>query len=84
MLYNHIKTNAGTVMPLIMACTPVQNIESADFNEKVIYDPIMQTTVFDTRTIGTNSLKSHATKLGPNRGTKKDQKNEIDDSKSVK
>lgn len=64
-------------------------------NEKIVYDPITQTTdVFhfgDTGTggkIGTKSLKSSSTGTGGKAGSGRqdynngDQKNEIDDSKS--
>ena len=74
-------------MPLLMGCTKPQPIETSEQEEPIIYDPIMQIIPMDMRIVGTYSLKSFSTKYRNNAGnigSKYDQKNEIDDRKSVK
>ena len=77
--YSQTKVN-GNAMPFIMGCTRPSPIEAMEDEEKVIYDPMTQSTVVDMRIIGTRSLK---TTLPKNKPTI-DKKNEIDDSKYVK
>lgn len=77
--YSQTRIN-GNVMPFIMGCTKPSSIETRDDFEKVVYDPMTQSTVVDMRIIGTRSLK---TTLPKNKPTI-DKKNEIDDSKYVK
>lgn len=88
--YSQTKVN-GVAMPFIMGCTkpsPIEALEEGD--EKVIYDPMTQSTVVDMRIIGTRSLRCHTTqKKSTTKGSKSmvncsDKKNEIDDSKNVK
>lgn len=88
MLYNSTKTTAGTVMPLLMGCTPVSRIEECTDSMDSYYDPATQRT-YDTRTIGTYSLKTTSTSMkgrigsGSYNYSKTDQKNQIDDQKFV-
>ncbi len=84
MLYNSTKTTAGTVMPLLMGCTPVSRIEECTDSMDSYYDPATQRT-YDARIIGTYSLKTSATtiKNGRGRSTQTDRKNQIDDQKVV-
>lgn len=65
MLYNQTKTNCGTVMPLLMGCTRPQPIETAADTPQ-IYDPMIQSVVYDMRIIGTYSLKTSQTRYGTN------------------
>ena len=83
--YSQTKVN-GVAMPFIMGCTKPSTIEAMEGDEKVIYDPMTQSTILDMRTIGTRSLKITSTrkKKGKSFVTPQDKKNEIDDSKSVK
>ncbi len=88
-----MKNLISNQLPLAVFLGKRMNFEEAN-DEKIIYDPILQTTeVFhfgDTGTggkIGTKSLKSSSTGTGGKVGSgradgKNDQKNEIDDSKS--
>ena len=84
MQYNNTKTVAGQVMPLLMGCTMPSPIEAEEVEHKIIYDPISQKVVMDMSVVGTKSLKQTVTSTGK-MGTIKhtDQKNEIDDRKSV-
>lgn len=86
MLYNSTKTSVGTVMPLLMGCTKPSRIVAAEDEDKVIYDPMSQTSVMDMRTVGTYSLKTATTKKKTGVGTVAnvpDRKNQIDDQKNV-
>lgn len=80
----------GNVMPFIMRCTKPTPIEAMDCDEKVMYDPLKQSSIVNMRTVGTRSLKSRLTqKKSTTKGSKSlvncsDKKNEIDDSKNVK
>ena len=78
MQYNNTKTAAGQVMPLLMGCTMPSPIEMEEV------DPVSQKVVMDMSVVGTKSLKQTVTSTGK-MGTIKhtDQKNEIDDRKSV-
>ena len=86
MLYNSTRTNAGTVIPLLMGCTPVSKIEECADSENSYYDPMTQRT-YNARTVGTYSLKTSSTTMkGRGASTnynKTDRKNEIDDQKNV-
>lgn len=85
MIYSQTRTQAGTVMPLLMGCTRPSPIETMDDEGKIIYDPMTQMSKMNMRTVGTYSLKVHATKIPTGKcGNSSDKKNEIDDSKSVK
>jgi hypothetical protein len=76
------RTNS-TTLPLIMGINRPSAIQEAD-EETIIYDELHQV-VYDARTVGTKSLKSHFTLAKGRVGTgKTDKKNEIDDSKTVK
>lgn len=76
------RTNS-TILPLIMGINRPSSIQEAD-EVTVIYDELRQV-VYDARTVGTKSLKSHFTLAKGCAGTgKTDKKNEIDDSKTVK
>ena len=93
-----VKANPSLFSDFSISPEILKSIEEMGFkeakNEKIIYDPITQTTdVFhfgDTGTggkIGTKSLKSSSTGTGGKAGSGRqdynpDQKNEIDDSKS--
>lgn len=82
--YSQTKVN-GNAMPFIMGCTRPSPIEAMEDDEKVIYDPMTQSTIVSMRTVGTRCLKSHSTKSkGPGNSSKSDKKNDIDDSKIVK
>ena len=86
MTYNHTKTAAGQVMPLLMGCTMPTPIESETVEHKVFYDPQTQKVVMDMRIVGTKSLRSVSTgytTTSGHRSTKTDRQNEIDDTKSV-
>lgn len=81
MLYNSTKTSAGTVMPLLMGCTRQSKIAGYADTEMSYYDPVSQMT-YESRFVGTRSLKVSMTKVSVS-NRKMDQKNEIDDKKSV-
>ena len=85
MIYSQTRTQAGTVMPLLMGCTRPSPIETMDDEGKIIYDPMTQTSEMNMRTVGTYSLKVRSTKpTTKGGGWGNDKKNEIDDQKSVK
>ena len=89
MIYSQTRTQAGTVMPLLMGCTRPSPIETMSDEGKIIYDPMTQMSEMNMRTVGTYSLKVRSTHLpGSSRGSaginKNDKKNEIDDQKSVR
>lgn len=72
-----------SVLPILMGMTTPSPIQEAD-EVTIIYDEVHQV-VYDMRTVGTKSLKSHFTLAKGCVGTgKTDKKNEIDDSKTVK
>lgn len=84
--YSQAKIN-GNAMPFIMGCARPSPIEAMEDEEKVIYDPMTQSTVLNMRVVGTRSLRSSLTNKKTALGGHKlvtDKKNEIDDSKSVK
>ena len=75
--------NQTTILPLLMGINRPSAIQEAD-EVTIIYDELRQV-VYDARTVGTKSLKSHFTLAKGRVGTgKTDKKNEIDDSKTVK
>lgn len=75
-------TRGTELFPLLMNFTPATPVEEWDGNEKVLYDEIKEI-VYDTRIIGTKSLKTKRTKI--KNVIKDDGKaNLIDDSKVVK
>lgn len=77
-----LKSNSR-VLPILMGMTTPTAIQEAD-QVTIIYDEVHQI-VYDSRTVGTKSLKSHFTLAKGRVGTgKTDKKNEIDDSKTVK
>lgn len=76
-------TRGTELFPLLMNFTPATPIEEWDGNEKGLYDEINEI-VYDTRTIGTKSLKPKITKVGKYSGKTDGMANVIDDSKSVK
>ena len=59
-------------MPLLMGCTRPSRIVTVENEDKVIYDPVSQTSVMDMRIVGTYSLANVP-----------DRKNQIDDQKNV-
>lgn len=75
-----IQMNQGSapILPLLVGCTKPQPIETLEYDERVMYDPVTQIVPMDMRIVGTYSLRIRAT------GTRTDRKNEIDDSKNVK
>lgn len=75
-----IQMNQGSapILPLLVGCTKPQPIETLEYDERVMYDPVTQIVPMDMRTVGTYSLRIRAT------GTRTDRKNEIDDQKIVK
>lgn len=83
--YSQTKIN-GNSMPFIMGCTRPSSIEAMEDDEKVIYDPMTQSTVLNMRVVGTRSLRCSTTmkKTKTSQKAVTDKKNEIDDSKSVK
>lgn len=83
MIYSQTRTQAGTVMPLLMGCTRPSPIETMDDEGKIIYDPMTQMSEMNMRIVGTYSLRSHNTNLSPTT-FRSDKKNEIDDQKNVK
>lgn len=87
MIYNPTRTQAGTVMPLLMGCTRPSSIETMDNEGKIIYDPMTQISEMNMRVVGTYSLKQHSTRYKNAAGgftLTTDKKNEIDDQKNVK
>jgi hypothetical protein len=75
----NLNFRAGNVLPVLMSYTPSTRI--SEMEDKVpFYDDVRQIVEYDTRTVGTYSLKSEWT------AAKKtfDKKNAIDDSKYVK
>ena len=72
----------NSAMPLLMGFTPKTQIQEGSVNGRFIYDDMTQITEYDMRTVGTKSLKSSWT--SKNGHGKSDNKNEIDDSKTVK
>ena len=83
MIYSKTRTQAGTVMPLLMGCTRPSPIETMSDGGKIIYDPMTQMSEMNMRTVGTYSLKTRSTSPTPGRYVS-DKKNEIDDQKNVK
>ena len=84
-----IQMNQGSapILPLLVGCTKPRPIETLEYDERVMYDPVTQIVPMDMRTVGTYSLRSHNTSYQVNKfqkSTKSDRKNEIDDSKNVK
>ena len=88
MYANQQSNGSGIPMPLIMTYTPFTKIEEETEIANVAYDEKSQIVPFNMRMVGTKSLRMAA-------GTKKvqscgkwirtaDNKNQIDDSKSVK
>ena len=79
-------TGNSPVMPLLMACTKPSRILEEEEEKTMIYDPVTQKVELDMRTVGTRSLKTHATrKKGKTSAyNTQDRKNEIDDTKNVK
>lgn len=75
-----IQMNQGSapILPLLVGCTKPQPIETLEYDERVMYDPVTQIVPMDMRVVGTYSLKNHCV------GGKWVRKNEIDDQKSVK
>ena len=75
-----IQMNQGSapILPLLVGCTKPQPIETLEYDERVMYDPVTQIVPMDMRTVGTYSLRIRAT------GNRSDRKNEIDDQKIVK
>lgn len=49
-------------MPLLMACTKPSRILEEEEEKTMIYDPVTQKVELDMRTVGTRSLKTHATR----------------------
>lgn len=86
MIYNQTRTQAGTVMPLLMGCTRPSPIETMEDDVRIIYDPMTQRSIMNMRYVGTYSLKVRSThyKKGNGNYSMTDRKNEIDDQKNVK
>lgn len=76
-------TRGTELFPLLMNFTPATPIEEWDGNEKVLYDEFNEI-VYNTRTIGTKSLKTKMTNVGKNTRKTDGKTNAIDDSKTVK
>ena len=77
----------GVPMPLLMGCTKPTAIETLECETKVVYDPVSQIVEIDCGVVGTKSLKTThyvAKNSSGGRVSKTDQKNEIDDRKTVK
>lgn len=74
-----------TTLPLLMSFTPATRITEEVEIHKIIYDEGSQT-VYDMRLLGTKSLKKSITHKKTKQGSQSvgDQKNEIDDHKTVK
>lgn len=75
--------NSGNnIMPLMMNFTQPTSIEVAE-PVSITYNEFDQIT-YETRTVGTRSLRSHWTSATKNRCARTDKANEIDDSKWVR
>ena len=77
----------GVPMPLLMGCTKPTAIETVECETKVMYDPVLQIVEIDCGVVGTKSLKTThfvAKNSAGGRVSKTDNKNEIDDRKTVK
>ena len=86
MMYNQTRMN-GVPMPLLMGCTKPTAIETIECETKVIYNPVLQIVEIDCGVVGTKSLKTThfvAKNSAGGRVSKTDNKNEIDDRKTVK
>lgn len=86
MIYNQTRMN-GVPMPLLMGCTKPTAIETVECETKVMYDPVLQIVEIDCGVVGTKSLKTThfvAKNSAGGRVSKTDNKNEIDDRKTVK
>jgi hypothetical protein len=86
MIYNQTRMN-GVPMPLLMGCTKPTAIETVECETKVIYNPVLQIVEIDCGVVGTKSLKTThfvAKNSAGGRVSKTDNKNEIDDRKTVK
>jgi hypothetical protein len=86
MIYNQTRMN-GVPMPLLMGCTKPTAIETIECETKVIYNPVLQIVEIDCGVVGTKSLKTThfvAKNSAGGRVSKTDNKNEIDDRKTVK
>ena len=86
MTYNQTRMN-GVPMPLLMGCTKPTAIETVECETKVIYNPVLQIVEIDCGVVGTKSLKTThfvAKNSAGGRVSKTDNKNEIDDRKTVK
>jgi hypothetical protein len=86
MIYNQTRMN-GVPMPLLMGCTKPTAIETIECETKVIYNPVLQIVEIDCGVVGTKSLKTThfvAKNSAGGRVGKTDNKNEIDDRKTVK
>ena len=86
MIYNQTRMN-GVPMPLLMGCTKPTTIETVECETKVIYNPVLQIVEIDCGVVGTKSLKTThfvAKNSAGGRVSKTDNKNEIDDRKTVK
>ena len=73
-------------MPWRMGLTSPSRLVAVENEDKVIYDPVSQTSVMDMRIVGTYSLKTATTKKKTGVGTVAnvpDRKNQIDDQKNV-
>lgn len=84
-----IQMNQGSapILPLLVGCTKPQPIETLEYDERVMYDPVTQIVPMDMRVVGTYSLRTRGTSYQMNKlqkAIKTDRKNEIDDSKNVK
>ena len=66
-----------------MNYTPSSKIEECEIPEQLGYDYLKQIIPIDMRTIGTKSLRPSRTQIGPS-AIKTDNKNEIDDQKTVR
>jgi hypothetical protein len=78
----NLSFNAGNIMPVLMNYTPSTRISEME-DKAPFYDDVRQIVEYDTRTVGTYSLKTEVTEKRP--GVRvHDKKNAIDDSKSVK
>jgi len=81
MNYNQLNQWNEIPMPLLMGFTNPEPIQKIGDEVSITYDTVCQI-VYDMRQVGTKSLKTSRTKWG-NGNYKNDQKNEIDDSKTV-
>lgn len=76
-------TGRTEVFPLLMNFTHATPVEEWDGNQKVMYDEINEI-IYDTRVIGTRSLRPKMTKVNSNTRKTDGKANVIDDSKNVK